>query len=335
MRSIYALLLTFALSPLAAAQSFDCKLAKSPREQVICSNSSLRELDTTIGKEFSRVHKGVPAAFAPLVLDDQRTWLAHLNASCPNQGGIGDFESCLEHEYRARIHELQQDKPLDNGHWLITTRAHGDTRPQILTPTPAEQAWNTAVADQIKNRNTDAEQQLSDCRKDATGNGGDRAENMDVTADWSIAAANTHLITTEFTLFTYCGGAHPSTSFEDWNWSLDLNRAVTTDDVLGAGSNWQPFVQAEATRLLLADDTLRPYLSQGDLLAKGVGSALNSPSGWTLTRDGLTLQFEQYQIAAYVAGMPHITIPWTTLRPYLNPAWKPELLPTPTPNREN
>jgi Protein of unknown function (DUF3298) len=230
--------------------------------------------------------------------------------------------SCFIYAYKARIGELQENKPLDNWHWLITTRGQS-SRPEILTPTTAEQAWNKAVAVQVKQRDHNAAEELASCKQGADP---DRAENMEVDADSKIVAANSHLIAMTFTVFEDCGGAHPDTSFENWEWSLDLNRTVTPDDVFRAGSNWQPFVTAEITRQLLASD-IGQYLWQGKQLADALNDAVSSTKQWTLTRDGIDIQFEQYQVTAYAFGMPQIFIPWKDMGPYLKPDWKPELLP--------
>ena len=329
-----ALLLLAASLAHAQTPSFDCTRAATTREYAVCDNTSLRKLDGEMGKEFSRVHRGVPEPASAAVLADQRAWLAGLDASCtakPNAQPA--FITCLTDEYKARLNELTQDKPLDDDHWLITTRAGGDMRPIILTPSPSEQTWNHAIAAQIAHRSADANKELASCRKEATGEGGDTVDNMDVDAWWHIAGANTHIIVTKFTLQEYCGGAHPSTTFEDWNWSLDLNRPLAPDDVLISSSGWQSLVIAAATSQLNSDypDTAS-YRWKDKEFSDGMNQAVSSTNEWQLTRNGLGIQFQQYQIASYVFGMPSVCIPWKDLRPYLNPTFNPAQLPASIPD---
>lgn len=52
MRSIHFLLITLAVSRFAAAQSFQCKLAKSPREQAVCSHEKLSALDSAVSAAY-------------------------------------------------------------------------------------------------------------------------------------------------------------------------------------------------------------------------------------------------------------------------------------------
>jgi len=55
------------------------------------------------------------------------------------------------------------------------------------------------------------------------------------------------------------------------------------------------------------------------------------PTSWDLSRQGLTVTFGQYAVAAYAAGMPTVSFTWQELKPFLNPAFDPGLLPSPEP----
>src|SRR4029077_11362979 len=43
------------------------------------------------------------------------------------------------------------------------------------------------------------------------------------------------------------------------------------------------------------------------------------PTRWRLTPDGLTVFFQEYELAGYAFGQPEVTVPWTVIRDLLQP----------------
>ena len=87
MRSIHLLLIALAVSRFAAAQSFDCKLAKSPREHAVCScKKNLPHSITPSPPLTSPFATELSPESAALVQLDQREWLRWLDVICPAHG---------------------------------------------------------------------------------------------------------------------------------------------------------------------------------------------------------------------------------------------------------
>ena len=84
MRSIHIPLLTLAFSLFAAAQSFDCKLAKSPREHAVCSDKELAALDSAASAAYKSLRAELSPESAAIVQSDQREWLHWLDVVCPH-----------------------------------------------------------------------------------------------------------------------------------------------------------------------------------------------------------------------------------------------------------
>jgi uncharacterized protein YecT (DUF1311 family) len=110
MRSIHILLLALALSPFAAAQGFDCNLAKSPREHAVCSDKKLAALDSAVSAAYKSLRAQLSPESDALVQSDQREWLHWLDVICPAHGkGIADdMNRCLANEYTNRARDLKQ-----------------------------------------------------------------------------------------------------------------------------------------------------------------------------------------------------------------------------------
>ena len=338
MRSTYVLLFALALTSPAAAQSFDCKLAQSPRERTICSNTDLGTLDSNVAAAYKAAHSKLsPAAFA-LVQSDQRQWLRWLDKVCPSSSFIAD---CLTGHYNSRLQQLSGGIITTNG-ITFYPRAHfsfaPDTRkpeerdptdlgfiydedvlPQIdITPdrpNPAYAAWNATLQPKPATK----------APADSTEDNITRSETT-----YAVIAANNRLIDISFTGWFYSGGAHPEGGDSSNLWWLDKHRALVASDVFRPNSGWQQKLVDPAIRKLQADykdDSVNTV----DELRKAVPSAITRISAWGVTSKGLTITFGIYEVGPHSMGTPDITFTWDELKPYLEPTLNPSTLPAPIP----
>jgi uncharacterized protein YecT (DUF1311 family) len=356
MRSIHILLLTLACSLFAVAQSFDCKLAKSPRERTVCSNEKLAALDSVVSAAYKSLRAQLSPKSAALVQSDQREWLHWLDVVCPEHGkGIADDMSrCLSGEYTSRERELRQVVHIDGmllfprSHFLYKAGSSNEERvadndpgfgygilrwPQIdiqpALPNPAYTEWNGAV----KKKAAKLAVGITSEDKNATF---DTAADASGTIDgfYIVEAANDRFIDVSLIDVGYgWGAAHPLTSQTSFLWWLDRNRELTVSDVFIPHSKWQDKLIALTVSNLRAQPDLKDML--GDDIEKAVKETVSDPTTWTPTRDGLTITFGQYAIGPYAAGMPKAHIPWSNLKSYLASDLQPATLPAPTskPNR--
>lgn len=353
MRTIHILLLTLALSPFGAAQSFDCKFAKSPREHAVCSDQKLAALDSAVSAAYRSLRSQLSPESATLVQSDQREWLHWLDLICPAHGkGIADdMNRCLANEYTSREYDLKQVVHI--GSTLLFLRSHflykaggsngesaadndpgfgyGSLRwPQIDIqpgrPNPAYVAWNSAV----KKKAAEFAVGIDPEDKNATF---DAAVDASGTIDsfYILEAADDRFIDVSLANRGYgWGAAHPLTDQTSFLWWLDRNRELTISDVFIPNSGWQDKLTTMAVKNLRSQPDLKDMLH--DDIDKTVNETVSDLSTWTPTRDGLTITFGQYAIAAYAAGMPEAHIPWSDLKPYLAPDLQPAALPAPVHN---
>jgi uncharacterized protein len=94
------------------AASFDCSKASSQVEKIICSDSDISNLDTTVGIFFNSSKKD-----NPLLVAEQKKWLKETRDLCKTS-------ECLKKVYSERIIILQKldncqaDEPKILGSWL-------------------------------------------------------------------------------------------------------------------------------------------------------------------------------------------------------------------------
>jgi len=106
------------------------------------------------------------------------------------------------------------------------------------------------------------------------------------------------------------GAAHPLATAETFTFDLASGRRVALAGLFRRGSPWLEVLSSE-TRKLLA---LLPSVNGSPTLAAGTAPELSSFSAWSLTKAGLQITFQEYQVAPYALGMPTVTIPLRDLR---------------------
>jgi uncharacterized protein len=356
MRTTFALLLTLALSPLAAAQSFDCKLAQSPREHAVCASRKLAALDKVLTSAYKSLRAQLSPESAALVQSDQREWLNWIDLVCPEhgKGAAADMYRCLDEGYANRVRDLKQVNRI--GDAVFFTRAHfvykagattyepvsdidpgfgsGSVRwPQIDLKDPTKPdhsalaAWNDlakARALQLAARGIPFDDSISP--------GGT------TDATYNLAAANDRIVEIEFIDSVYgYGAAQPNTSYTSFLWWLERNRELTVSDIFVLDSGWQQKLADFAVINLSSQPSLQNSLDENALnqwLFAGPDRFLNAPRNWILSRGALTITFAQSAIGPYTLGMPQARVRWEDLKPFLakdlNPSTLPIRLPTPT-----
>ncbi len=342
--------IALAFSQSAAAQSFDCKLAKSPREHAVCSDEKLAALDSAVSDAYKSLRSQLSPESAALVQSDQREWLHWLDLVCPAHGrGIAEsIDFCLRNGYTAREHDLERVTPIGKrvifprSRFLYKAGGTGEEQsfdndpgfgygslsyPQIdvdpASPTTAYAEWNDAVkkaADRAVGFGPGDGPATFDAAVDASG----RVDNY-----YSVEGANDRFLDVSLIVRTCSwGAAHPNTGQISFLWWLDRSREFKTSDVFLPHSGWQDKLTALTIANLRAQPELKDFLS--DYASSAVQQSVPDPTTWTLTRDGLTITFGQGAIAAYVADMPEAQISWSDLKAYLASDLQPATLPIST-----
>ncbi|MDE1162096.1 MAG: lysozyme inhibitor LprI family protein [Acidobacteriaceae bacterium] len=340
------------VSTTAFAASFNCKLASTPREKTICASPALSKADDELAAKYKALHEKLSPESAADLLKDQRIWLAYLDKACaPNlKADRANISECLLGEYNSRKPDFDSTT-LPSGQVLFT-RATYIARPTKLVPnddsdmdpgvgtgifrwpqidraTSQQTAFNHSVLAYL------LESSKNDPKQAATFLAStDPHSSVDVS--WTLRAVNDKLLSIDFEQFsmTY-GAAHPNTFDSTFHWNVAAGRPLQVTDVFNNASGWSTKLIPAARQKLRAIPDMSEMLWNGDELTKGIGNGLSNSYEWTLSSKGFTVTFAQYQVAAYVAGMPDITFTWQELKPYLNPSFAPSGLPKPTTSKRD
>ncbi|HEU4871030.1 MAG TPA: DUF3298 and DUF4163 domain-containing protein [Pyrinomonadaceae bacterium] len=135
---------------------------------------------------------------------------------------------------------------------------------------------------------------------------------------YKIALAQDDLVSVEFEFGSYYqGAAHPNSYIEVLNYDLKNGKLLKLGDLFKPDAK---FLQAIAT-YCIAD--LKKQGKDKGLLDEEIekGAAANSKNyqSWSITRRGLGINFDSYQVGPYAAGPQFVLVPYSTLKDLINP----------------
>lgn len=312
--------------PAEVAAALDpCAGRSNAFDQALCQNQSLAALNTEISEALVAEAASVSEDGADVLVQNQRRWRAAQRIACglldDETAPTAEQQSCLEAQFRARVADAQNAVQDVGGYTfqrvevvdampinaqVAAAAGVADTGiqavqrniryPRIDGDTPEIRRFNQLVAQQPENRLEDG---------------------VNETVDYRIAYAGPEIISVRFDMSQdSLGGAHPSTSAKAVTVMMEEGRALTAADVFRAGSGWERFLTQRAVREITSEFRDYGFVPP----ERDVRETATKPHLWLVTEEGLTIIFPEYSFGGpYALGSIDVSIPWTELRPYLNP----------------
>ncbi|MGV8955012.1 MAG: DUF3298 domain-containing protein [Cypionkella sp.] len=329
-RTVMGALMLLALAwigPVDAA-SFDCSKATTAFENAICSNPKLSADDDTLAVAFQTAIGGLSKPTVTAMRADQRDWLDFAARSCTDDAEpLSDFDTyddsqmeCLDLAYQMRIGVLEGSRMLGGKRFAVSSRYTAVPDPVAVSdPTSYWKVATHQVAYPVLDGDgKDAaafNEFVGDAADAATGT---MAEGGDIMADGqsdsSVDMALSEVMGTRVTLKVTTnwfghGAAHGNWSIDYVHYLLGRNRAMEPGDIF-AGEGWEKKLTDLAVAELKREHGDNLMLEDGQDLS----AIITDPSRWSFASDyGLTIQFEPYEVSAYVYGAPTIVVPWESL----------------------
>jgi uncharacterized protein len=343
-KTLLALTVPFLLCALAHAASFDCTKAKTAQEKAICGTPALSAADDQMAAAYRAWLTAAPPASAAGIRENQLVWLRTRDASCPAGDANNPIASCLTNVYKDRIDELQgmvqhmggvtfisqavtltaRDDPGSIPTWATeVTPGFGTLQaswPQASSTTPQWTAWNNAIVPAILQvANTDEETSAHDWN-------GIVQPGVDRGLTFTVERANTQWVSASIVDFYDGHGAHPTENSSDFYWMLGQQRALKPEDVFLPNSGWDTWMEQRLDSYLHkaldsgSNGNYQSWFPQGDAatVLKGI---VTNPADWKLEPAGFSIFFQPYQVACYACTPDPMIIPWSQLKPYLQPSF--------------
>jgi len=150
----------------------------------------------------------------------------------------------------------------------------------------------------------------------------DESLGSDITVNYVLALAKDDLIAVQFTVSSYsAGAAHPNSYTEVVNFDLKNGKLLKLADLFLPGSKYLQTVSN-----FCIQELKKQAKAQGDYAAmdddwikRGAGAELTNYDNWTITKKGLGITFDPYQVAAYAAGPQSVLVPYSALKDIIKP----------------
>jgi hypothetical protein len=150
----------------------------------------------------------------------------------------------------------------------------------------------------------------------------DESLGSDINVNYELALAKDDLIAIQFTVSSYsAGAAHPNSYTEVVNFDLKNGKLLKLSDLFLPGSKY-----LETLSNFCIQELKKQAKAQGDYAAmdddwikRGAGAELTNYDNWTITKKGLGITFDPYQVAAYAAGPQNVLVPYSAVKEIIKP----------------
>jgi len=144
----------------------------------------------------------------------------------------------------------------------------------------------------------------------------DESGNSDLSVSYTVALAQDDLVSVKFDVSNYeAGAAHPNPYSHVLNYDLKNGKQLKLSDLFKPGAK---FLQTIATYCIAELKKQQKDLPV-DQIESGAAAKSDNYINWTITRRGLGITFDAYQVAPYAAGPQFVLVPYSNLKDLINP----------------
>jgi Protein of unknown function (DUF3298)/Deacetylase PdaC len=143
----------------------------------------------------------------------------------------------------------------------------------------------------------------------------------DINIAYTVALAQDDLASIEFDIGSYYqGAAHPNSYSEVVNYDLKNGKQLQLGDLFKPGAKY-----LQAISQYCIDDLKKQSKAKGSGLLddssinRGAAPTTKNYQSWTITKKGLGINFDAYQVAPYAAGPQFVLVPYSTIKELVNP----------------
>jgi len=135
-------------------------------------------------------------------------------------------------------------------------------------------------------------------------------------SDYQIRLAADDLISIEFTESAYSGGAaHPNSYTTVLNYDVRNGKKLALADLFNAKSNYVKVISDYCIKDLKQQAKKeKDSMLTDDMIQSGASARAENFNAWTITKQGLWITFDPYQVAAYAAGPQQVLVPYSALK---------------------
>jgi hypothetical protein len=138
---------------------------------------------------------------------------------------------------------------------------------------------------------------------------GDEAGESGLDVWYDIRYASDDLISVQFTESAYSrGAAHPNSSTQVLNFDVKSGKKLGLADLFNLKSNYLSVISVHCIK------ALKDKGKDDDMVQSGASPRSDNYRAWSITKKGLWITFDPYQVASYAEGPQYVLVPYSTLK---------------------
>ncbi len=150
----------------------------------------------------------------------------------------------------------------------------------------------------------------------------DEALGSDITVGYEVMLAKDDLISVDFTVGSYsAGAAHPNSYTDVVNFDLKNGKQLRLADLFVPGAKFLGMLSTYSIQDLKKQSKAEGAdgMLDDEWIQRGAAPDAGNYKGWSITKKGLAITFDPYQVAPYAAGPQHVLVPYSALKDILKP----------------
>jgi hypothetical protein len=145
--------------------------------------------------------------------------------------------------------------------------------------------------------------------------------NSSLDIGYTIALATDELISIEFDIGTYYrGAAHPNSYAIVLNFDVKNGKTLKLADLFKTGAKYLQTLSAYAIKDLKQQSKAKDGVLDDESIQNGAGPTAKNYDSWTITKKGIGITFDAYQVGPYVAGPQYVSVPYSALKDLIEPS---------------
>ena len=137
---------------------------------------------------------------------------------------------------------------------------------------------------------------------------------------YNIAMAKDDFVSLKFDLGSYySGAAHPNSSSTVINYDVKAGKVLKLADLFNPGARYLQSISAYCIKDLKKQSKAKDSMLDDATIQSGAGPEAKNYQSWTITKKGLEITFDPYQVGAYAAGPQSVLVPYSALKELIKP----------------
>ena len=142
----------------------------------------------------------------------------------------------------------------------------------------------------------------------------------DLTIGYEIALAQDDVVSVRFDVGSYYqDAAHPNSYTDVINYDLKNGKQLNLADLFKPGSKYLQAIATYAIAELKKQSAAAGNSLPDDMIESGASPSAKNYQSWKITRKGLGIHFDAYQVGPYAAGAHYVLVPYANLKELINP----------------